>query len=149
MLLAKLESSHRYENMHPLFPEAFKFIRENKGNDLPTGRIPLQSERLIAVVESRSGKKPGEALLEAHRNYIDIQYTISGQEEIGWKYTNDCTQIEQPYDPEKDVEFYADQPSLWLPMQTDMFVVFFPEDAHAPFVAESHIRKFIIKIAIE
>jgi len=149
MLLAKIENSHRYENMHPLFPEAFKFIRENKNADLPAGRIPLLADRLIAIVESRPGKKRFETLLEAHRRYIDIQYTLAGQEEIGWKSTKDSFQIDQPYDVEKDIEFYQDQPDLWIPMQPELFVIFFPEDAHAPFVANSHIRKFIIKIAIE
>jgi len=43
---------------------------------------------------------------EAHRRFIDIQYVSRGMEYIGLTSLNDIISIIQPYDDEKDIEFF-------------------------------------------
>ncbi|MBS4169168.1 YhcH/YjgK/YiaL family protein [Parachlamydia sp. AcF125] len=149
MIIDDLSHANRYLPIHPLFKEAFEFILRAHTQSLPPQKIYLKDERLIAIVEAREGRKRGEVPLEAHKKYIDMQYTLSGQEEIGWKWKGECQHFSEPYQDERDIMFFSDQPSLWIPMVKNKFVIFFPEDAHAPFVSNEHINKIIVKIAIE
>ncbi|MDP1834789.1 MAG: YhcH/YjgK/YiaL family protein [Chlamydiales bacterium] len=146
MILDDLKRAERYYHAHPLFKQAFDFLQ--RGEFVP-GRHELAGKQLIAICESGDGKTRAAAPLEAHRKYIDIQYTVSGNEEIGWKAYGDCMQIKQPYNPEKDIEFFFEQPDLWLPVPKNAFAIFFPEeDAHAPLAGTEHVQKVIMKVAV-
>jgi YhcH/YjgK/YiaL family protein len=51
------------------------------------------------------------------------------------------------YDPGRDIEFFTDRPDVWIPVKPGQFVVFFPEDAHAPLVGAGEIHKIVVKVA--
>ncbi len=96
----------------------------------------------------RLGKTRDGARLEAHRGNIDIQFLISGEEEFGWKPTAQCEQPDGAFMPERDVQFFNDAPDSWHLLRPGQFVVFFPEDAHAPMVSAQSLRKVVIKVAV-
>ena len=52
------------------------------------------------------------------------------------------------YDAGKDVEFYEAKPSLWIPVPSGIFTVFFPEDAHAPMAGTEAMLKMVVKVAV-
>jgi YhcH/YjgK/YiaL family protein len=95
------------------------------------------------------GRSRTDAKLEAHRKYIDIQYVIAGTDEMGFKPTADCKEIDTEYDVNNDIEFFEDQPDSWTPVPAGSFVIFFPQDAHAPLVSSGEIHKAVLKIAVE
>lgn len=148
MILDTLENYLLYLNMHPLFGKAFDFLRRPDLKETEPGRYELQESSLIAIVEPGQGKTRERARLESHRKYIDIQYTLTGAEEIGWKPRKNCQQISRAYNPEKDIEFYADTPDLWLPIPSHHFAIFFPHDAHAPLAGNDTVHKVIMKVAL-
>ena len=86
-----------------------------------------------------------EARLEAHRKYIDIQYVIAGVEEMGWNARIRCQQPHGQYDAEKDIEFFADTPNSYVTVHPGEFVIFFPDDAHAPLIGRGEVHKVVIK----
>ena len=89
MILARLEQADRYLALHPDFAAAFGFLRSQPLNDLPLGRIEIAGAMYTTVCRSPTRQR-SEARLEAHRRYIDIQYLISGVEEMGWKARSRC-----------------------------------------------------------
>lgn len=148
MILDQLIHAHYYFGLHAGFKKAFEFIQKTKNTPFEPQRIQLDGEDLIAILEAPESRGHSGARLEAHRKYIDIQYTFSGTEEIGWKPYHECRQVTQPYSQEKDIEFFGDFPTLWLPIPAETFAIFFPHDAHAPLAASKPVRKIIMKVAV-
>lgn len=87
---------------------------------------------------------------EAHKDFIDIQYIISGKENIGVAQLKDMDE-EVEANPEKDIWFYKG-PVDYITLTSGMFAVFFPNDAHAPDVSPSEgkntVRKCVFKVRV-
>ena len=149
MILDRLENAGRYEHLHPAFARAFAFLRRPDLADLPPGRYEIDGARLYCSISKVPGRTRAEAPLEAHRKYIDIQYVIAGTETMGWKPTRDCRAVSAAYDPAQDIGFFADEPASWTEVPPGSFVIFFPQDAHAPLVGSGEIHKAVLKIAVE
>jgi len=148
MILSTLSQADRYAALHPLFPRAFDYIRDTDLLSLAPGRYPIVGEQLFVIVENVAGRAREAAKLECHRKYIDIQLVLEGVDEMGWKALADCTQPVSDYSAEKDIRFFHDAPATWIATPPGMFCIFFPEDAHAPLVSSSNIRKAIFKAAV-
>lgn len=90
--------------------------------------------------------------LEAHKDHIDIQFLIKGEEKV---YTTDKEglEIQVAYDKDKDVAFYK-TPKRNLNvsyLQSNKFIILYPDDAHSPCTmidAPQHVKKGIVKIKI-
>lgn len=146
MIVDQLNNAHRYYHVHNGFEEAFEFLKRFDGQHFEQTRIQLDGTRLIAIIEPAVGRGRQKSPLEAHRKYIDIQYSFEGNEEIGWKPYQDCLSVSQSYNEEKDIEFFSDVPAVWLPVPARSFAIFFPEDAHAPLAGVTAVKKIIMKI---
>jgi beta-galactosidase beta subunit len=57
--------------------------------------------------------------------------------------------IDTDYDADKDIMFFKDPPDNWTPVPAGSFVIFFPQDAHAPLVSSGELHKAVLKIAVE
>jgi beta-galactosidase beta subunit len=51
-----------------------------------------------------------------------------------------------PYDSGKDCVFFKDKSNFWFKLSKGSFVIFFPEDAHAPLAGNSRVKKAVIKV---
>lgn len=148
MIFDHLSEAERYTSLHPLFRRAFHFLRDNDLAALAPGRHEIDGDRLYASVDDKPGRGRDGARLESHRRYIDIQFLVSGREEIGWKRTAQCAVVTEPFKPDNDIAFYGDAPVAWIALPKDHFTIFWPEDAHAPLGGEGPLRKIIVKIAV-
>ena len=158
MVLDDLNAHGRYAALHPGFARAFEFLtRADWAAWFPPSldreshhtRHPIDGERMYVSIDVAQGRGREGARLEAHRRYIDIQFTIEGHEEIGWKPLADCVGTSGAYDGAKDVIFFSDRPDSWLALPAGHFAIFFPDDAHAPLAGRGTLTKAIMKIAIE
>jgi biofilm protein TabA len=150
MILDTLIQADRYARLHERFPQAIGHLKRLAAReDLPeSGRIELEGDALFAIVVDAPGRALEDAKLETHRSYIDIQYTVAGCDRIGWSPLS-IVRDSEGYDASTDLEFYTDAPSLWFDVKATDFVIFFPEDAHAPLANTGlHTRKIVIKIAV-
>ena len=100
------------------------------------GQYQLDGDSLMVNVDLSSAKTAEEAKLEAHKKYIDIQICLYGDETIGWKNLEQCTQPEGSFDEKKDYIFYQDRIENWFRVPVQHFTIFYPDDAHAPLVGE-------------
>ena len=44
--------------------------------------------------------------------------------------------------------FFNDAPDMFFGLTDGQFVIFFPEDVHAPMIGEDEIKKLVIKVKI-
>ena len=149
MIFSTLSQADRYAKLHPLFLRAFDYIRNTDLNKLTIGIHPIIDKRLFVIVEEEQGRTRDVAKLECHRRYIDIQLVLEGTDEMGWKPLADCHQPIDDYSEERDIRFFNDAADSWISTPKNSFCIFFPEDAHAPLVSTSKIRKCVFKIAVD
>jgi YhcH/YjgK/YiaL family protein len=149
MILDTLAHADRYFALHPLFPQAFDFLRNGDLNSLAPGRHDVLDERIFAIVEDCEGRARDDAKLECHRRYIDIQLVLAGVDEMGWRPLAECADPATAYDQTRDIRFFNDPAASWVAVAPGAFCLFFPEDAHAPLVGTARIRKVVVKIAVD
>ncbi len=149
MILDTLENRGRYLGLHEGFRKAFEFLSQADPGRLAPGRVDIEGDRVFAIVSRGPGRARREARLEAHARYIDIQYVVSGVEMMGWKPVSACGRPSGPFDPEKDVGFFDDDPRAWIAVHPGAFAIFFPEDAHLPLLSAGEIHKIVVKVAAD
>jgi biofilm protein TabA len=146
MILAELATAAPYEALHPKFAVAFEFLASPGLTEIGEGRYEVEPGEVTAIVVRGPGKPRAEARLEAHRRFIDIQYVIGGNEEMGWSPLSECSEVSAPYDDPNDIIFFSDRPRSWFQVPPGTFAIFFPTDAHAPLVSDGQVHKVIMKV---
>ncbi|MEI8225577.1 MAG: YhcH/YjgK/YiaL family protein, partial [Bacteroidota bacterium] len=63
--------------------KAFTFLNESDLTKLEVKRYDLDGDNVYALISEYLTKNNEDARYEAHQKYIDIQYVISGKEQIG------------------------------------------------------------------
>ncbi len=147
MILAPLSEFGTYLNLHPLLSRVEQALITLDFSK-PGEKIYVDGEKLIAIPSFDKGKSRENALLEAHNRYIDVQVCLQGNETMGWRSRTDCHQPQSEFDGAKDIIFYNDQPMSYVSVPPYHFVIFFPNDCHAPLIGEGFIRKVVFKLEI-
>ncbi len=148
MIIDTLSNSEKYIRLHPLFSKAFEFIKGQSLKEIEVGKYPIDGAELHAAVSEKEGVKKEDAKFEAHDHFIDIQVCPRGVETLGWKPRASCTDIKVPYNIEKDVTFFNDQPDTYFQLHGEQFAIFYPEDVHAPMIGEGLIKKLVVKVKL-
>jgi YhcH/YjgK/YiaL family protein len=149
MVLDRLEDSAIYRGTHQHFGVAFDFLRRGDLSSLAPGRVPLDGDKIYALVQEYQSKPVEQIAWEAHRRYIDIQYLISGQENIGYGSISQFTVVRE--EPERDLLALAGSGQL-LQLQSGQFAIFWPHDAHAPALAGNAaglVKKVVVKVLVK
>jgi biofilm protein TabA len=151
MIQDTLNNSTRYEVLNSHFSKAFEFLRAVDGTQAP-GRHEIAGDDAFALVEKYTTKPKAEALFEAHRKYIDVQYVYRGRETILWAPLATMEESTRPYDATKDAAKWKLIPDFTeMHLSTGHFAILFPEDAHAPCVAwekAEEVYKVVVKVAV-
>ena len=134
MIKDKLINGHCYDSLHPHMRMVMEVLQSLNLSELKAGRIELDGNDVYINVDRVDGRSRSEARLEAHRRYIDIQVPISGPEVMGVMPVDVLKQPAEPYDDSRDIIFYDDEITRWETVGMDEFIIFFPEDGHAPLV---------------
>lgn len=150
MIIDTLQNASKYVSVHPLFAKAFEYIQKTDLDAIEMGRYEIDGDKMKAIFSSKKGMTAAEstAKFECHNKHIDIQLCINGIEQIGWKPREKCKTENGGYNPEKDVQLYSDQPDMYFQLTNGQFVIFFPEDVHAPMIGDNEIKKLVIKVKI-
>ena len=151
MIIDTIANASKYFSVHPLFAKAFEYIKQTDLQTKEPGKYEIDGDKLKAIFSDKKGMTAEESIakFECHNKYIDIQLCISGLETIGWKPREKCVEAKGGYNEEKDVLFYNESPDMYFQLTDGQFVIFFPEDVHAPMIGDSEIKKLVIKVKIE
>lgn len=146
MITDIISNLEKYAPLNPLLADVISFIREHDLNALALGRHQIKGADLYVNIELSYGRKPEEAPLEYHRQMTDLHIPLSGQEHYGWAPTSIIPH--EDYDQARDIGFCTDvKPLTYITCTPSTFVIFGPQDAHAPLITEAEtIKKAIFKI---
>ena len=152
MIYDHIKNIGLYKGLSPALDEALDFVAV-ASPAMETGTVMLghgvkaiASEYVTKAVEPRG--------YEAHLDYADVQYLLSGEETIK------CCPLEGlresvPYDAAKDCVRYAeegDDRAAGLRLGGGYFAVVFPDDAHIPGLAcgePAAVRKLVMKVPVK
>jgi YhcH/YjgK/YiaL family protein len=148
MIHDTLQHSAQYESIHHRFKKAFDFLKTTDFSTLNVGKISIDGENIFATIALSKGIKASESKVETHKKHIDIQMPISTTETMGWISKENLKSIGTEYNEEKDIVFFDDKATNYVSVKPMEFVVFFPEDGHQPCIADTEIKKVIVKVLI-
>lgn len=150
MICDRIENLAKYDAYAPYIARICDYLSKNDAALLTVGRHDICEDIFVNV----EGYAPGEnALFEAHRDYIDLQYLVAGDEEIACAPISDCV-LEKEYDGAIDAGFYKvvpDGAEIRIFMKAGVFAIFEPRDPHSPgrkYKAD-HVKKLIFKIKVK
>lgn len=149
MIFDAIENAEIYFGLGDKFKKAFEFLQSTDFDSVSDERIDISGDDVFALIQNYSTKELDDAKWEKHEKYVDIQYMVSGTENIGFVLADYLDVIEE-YDEEKDVEF-LDGDGDFLQISEGEFVVFFPDDAHMPGLKVDvleKVQKVVIKIKL-
>lgn len=132
--------------------KAFTYLKNSDLSKLEVKRHDIDDGNLYALVSEYLTKNEEDAKFEAHQKYIDIQYVISGVEQMNVAPQSEKKDILTPYDPAKDIEFMTVNKSSSYKATPERFFIFFPSDIHRPSVKigeNSQTRKIVLKVKID
>ena len=153
MILDRLEHARMYRALDADIARALDYLQQTNFQDVTDGRYELDGDRLFALVLRYRPKPLDQAMWEAHRRYIDIQYVVEGSERMGYTYLRSDLPVRQPYDPQKDIIFF-DAHGDWIEVPAGSFTIFAPHDVHAPGLATdrpaaaAHVCKVVVKCQV-
>lgn len=145
MILCPWKELRRYESVIPGLSEAMALVEGLPS--LEPATYPL-SRGKVMVQKGTTHPLEG-AKLEAHRQFLDIQYVLEGTEVCGWAPT-DSVELLGDFNEEKDCGLYLGK-STPITMEAGMCYILYPEDAHAPCChldASTDYRKIVVKLAL-
>ncbi|MEG0804388.1 MAG: YhcH/YjgK/YiaL family protein, partial [Pygmaiobacter sp.] len=136
-------------NTHAL-QKALQFLSQANLAQLKPGRYAIDGDAVYASVQLYQTGFADENRYESHRNYIDVQYVISGEEQIG------CAALaEMPkgaYDAANDITYYQDPPveaQKMLCLRAGELVILPPQIAHKPCCIAKKaqpVKKVVVKV---
>lgn len=149
MIIGSLTQVKRFEALHPDFKKVFGYVLSKDWQEVPAGKIILEKDKIWVNVDELMGKNEEAAKLEAHNRFIDIQIPLLQEETFGWEARERlATEEKGGYQVDKDILFYRDRPSLYFTLSVGDFVIFFPEDAHAPCIGNGKMKKIVVKVKL-
>lgn len=151
MIADNINNSAKYERISGRLKAAFIAIKA-ASPELEPGKYDVDGNNVFFMVQEIETKLPGAFRYENHRDYIDIQYVIEGEEEIRVAPEEGMTATDE-YKP--DVRHFdgsfPDYSALLL--REGDFAVLFPGEVHAPGIAPKgvpgKVRKIVAKVKIK
>ncbi|QDU34671.1 Toxin-antitoxin biofilm protein TabA [Poriferisphaera corsica] len=155
MIFDKLKNANKYGLLFEGLIRGFKFLREVDISNLNPGRNEISGEDDhgddFANFDTYTTKDHADARWESHQQYADIQYIVKGTERIGVSRHEDV-QIEEVYDPDRDIAFYTGLGSgTEITLNEGDFAVFMPWDVHKPCIAvgdKGEVQKIVVKVRV-
>ena len=148
MIIDTIENLNKYVGLNPLFADVVAFLKDHDLRTMEPGKYPIKDKDLFLNLTNARGRGKEAAVLETHIDMIDIQIPISCAETFG--YTPLCDLPAFDYNAEKDVTLYGDtKPQTYVTVNPMQMAIFFPQDGHAPCIADNpEIRKAIFKVRV-
>ena len=152
MIVDSIEQLERYVPLNPRFAVVAEFLRNHDLAAMEAGKHEIQGDEVFVNIQNAPVKSREEARFETHREMIDIQIPVSGEEEHGWCPLKDLPAA--TYNAATDMTLHDPAPqmpisalaSTYFVLRPGQFAIYFPSDGHAPAISTSTLRKAIFKV---
>lgn len=148
MILDDISNRSLYASIGPRFSRALTWLADTDLAGMAPDRYELAGDDLFVMVQEYDTKPKSEGFWEAHRDYADIQYVVSGSEHMGFAPTTSLTAGD--YEADRDFLPLTGE-GAFLPLTTGQFIVLWPQDAHMPgmaIAAPSPVKKAVVKVRL-
>ena len=152
MVFDSLKNAELYYSLNDKFKIAFDFLKNYKDGDYALGKHEICGSDVFAVVQEYTIQPEKEGIFEGHKNYIDIQYIVSGIEKIGVVELSKA-KLEKEYDESIDAAFYSGNGKSYdLLCEAGDYAILFPHDIHRPGMpaldTATNIKKIVVKVKV-
>lgn len=144
MILDTIENLAKYCPLNPRFKQVCEFIQSTNLAALSNGRHEICGDELFVNIMELSPKGKEDAPIETHNEMTDIQIVISGVE--GHGHISRAHLPLADYNRKDDISFYPGEAENYFTLTPGYFVIYFPEDGHAPGICDDKLRKAIFKV---
>ena len=148
MITDTLKNRDLYTELSPRIKSALDYLGTTDFSVLEPGRYDIDGDRIFALVQEYETIPREQGKWECHKHYIDIQYIVDGDEQIGFA-NRDEMQVETEYNAANDITFLKGEGDF-ASLTKGFFGLFFPHDAHQPRVATDNVpgqvKKVVVKI---
>src|SRR6056300_1187918 len=100
MIIDEIKNAPEYFNLGSRIQTALTYLSQTDFSKLKPDRYDIEGDQVFALVETYKPKAQEAGFWEAHIKHLDIQYLVSGEEQIG--YAPVSTMEAGSYDEEKD-----------------------------------------------
>ncbi|MHC4155354.1 MAG: NanQ anomerase/TabA/YiaL family protein [Planctomycetota bacterium] len=149
MVVDKIENAGLYKGLSEDIAKGLELIKDAGIAAQEDGRYEVDGDNLFYMIQRYPTRNKQDMLFEAHKDYIDIQAIIDGEETIGHALTETLKDVIEPYKP--DVVKCSD-PQIFteVKLAKGMFAIFYPDDAHKPCYdyheGKSNVHKLVVKV---
>lgn len=131
---------------------AVAYLKSHDFTKMEPGEYPIDGDRIYAKVFDLTSKPAEETRPEVHKNYIDVQFWVSGEELVGFATKKEAYRVVE-FQEEADLYFLepVKDESFIKAVQGD-YMVFFPNDCHRPGVMVDRpltYRKVVVKVHVD
>lgn len=139
-----------YKNVHPRMKVALEALQKLVASNPENGHYEIDGNNIYANVGTDTTCLAKDAKFEIHKQYIDIQCVIEGQEIIGNETMDKLTPINE-YQADGDYQLF-DLNNEYDPMivSAGELMIIFPDEPHAPGLAvndtPAKVKKIIVKV---
>jgi YhcH/YjgK/YiaL family protein len=139
-----------YRWISPVFQTAFSYFKTAEYEEQKKTSLPGHEEIRVLFLSYDTAPEEQRSF-ETHEKIIDIQYIVSGNEQIFWADPKSLSLIE-PYNEEKDICFWKGNYQGSALFHAGDFALFFPSDAHKTNCSiddrNTAVKKIVLKIPI-
>lgn len=147
MIIDKIQNLKFYEKLVPAIGKVIAFLEEYNTCKKEPGKYVIDGDKLYVSISAYTSS-PCSGKIEAHKNYIDLQYVLEGTEEMHVAEISSLKPI-CSYDTDKDCIFYEGECPTKTVLSSGDFAILFPQDGHIPGVMHQNpepIKKMVFKI---
>jgi YhcH/YjgK/YiaL family protein len=149
MIADYISNAGLYMNISGRISKALKYLQSTDFSVSESGRHDIEGDDVFALIQKYETMPVADGKWEAHKNYIDIQYIVSGTEQIGYANVNDLS-ITEAYDETKDAMLLKGSGDM-ITCKKGVFMILFPEDAHMPGRSidnPEEVKKVVVKVRV-
>lgn len=138
------------KTLYEKLTEALDYIKNLDKSSLTPGKHEVNVDFFYNYMEYEA-KEPTDSIYEAHKNYVDIQYIVEGQEHVDVSF-EEYMELDTPYDAEKDIMFFKNPQKYFSRiLSPGEYVIVLPHELHKPGqkVGENgYIKKIVGKVRV-
>ncbi|WP_425060360.1 Toxin-antitoxin biofilm protein TabA [Sporomusa carbonis] len=136
--------------LHKVLVKGLNYLAKTDLAALAAGKHEIEGKDIYVAVNEYETQPREVRRAEAHVEYLDIQYIISGRELIAYSLLSPDNEVLSDELTAKDVIFYKTvRQETDLVMTEGMYAIFFPWDVHRPNCALNEpgkVKKAVVKI---
>ena len=129
---------------------ALEFLKAHDFSTFAGGRYPIEGDLMYANVDIVNTRVYEETKIEGHKDYMDVQFLVSGEEQMEILIRQTFPDVVEAYD-DKDCYFYdpIQGGTVKIDVRPGDYCIFYPGELHRTLIAPNEvqeIRKVVVKI---